>query len=115
MEPKTEWGNPQIFIQNGDNWEPLEAQPCNSFTVIEESPTLYDDLCRAFKKISLSFTLANVQMRKWMEVFGVDGRKLPAIRFRTGIAPRRGRTRRKQRLTRLQRRHKRQTKTRRKA
>lgn len=109
MPPKTTWGNPELFIENDmggmDALGVLETLPITD----EPGPIQF---AKAFSRLNVTVKLSEVSFEVLCRVLGW---RLPTIRFRTGIKPKRNRTRRKQRFTRLRRRTKRQNKKRRKA
>ncbi len=99
MESKLSWGKPEIYIDD----KPL--------TVIEESAhnnfTELHDVSLFMRRLHFRVQLSAEAMRTLSLMLKRHGRPW---RARTGIKPKYGRTRRKQRLTRLQRRRKRQNK-----
>ncbi len=109
MEPKTEWENPQILVMNGDNYELLGVMSGDALPGIDAA--IPSDTAIPFTRLRESIQLsegAMLEFNKAIEAYLEWRRRLPARRVRTGITPKRGRSRRKQRLTRLQRRAKRQ-------
>jgi hypothetical protein len=128
MESEEQFGNLEIMIGKDGNWEPLKDGNWELLNEItsesiptegnHELPSATLNFTVSFVRLTGSILLSTAVMREFNELIEAHRewlKRLPPIRVRTGIRPKQSRTRRKQRLTRLQRRHKRQTKNRRKA